>query len=331
MVRLTVIEIANAKEFASIAERLPGANHRHRYRLRDPAAASDGPLLSRHVLRAVGALQVSQVWEQRGTEVGIDEPGIPAYCFSMLHAGGMRLSLPGRAEAAEGGPARGLIHAGHDGTHALTLDGTTRTNLWVARTALDGALAAQLGGVPRSPLAFRPEIDWTTGAGSSVGRLLCHATAELERPDGMGAQPLALAAFTDLFVQTVLTGLPHNHSEQLAEPRTMGTPRHLRQAEAFMRAEAGRPIRLEDIATAAGCSVRSLHDAFRRFRDTTPHQALQQVRLEMAAAELRRGEDPVTAVARRYGFTHPGRFATLYARRYGQRPREHRESGSLDK
>lgn len=333
MVRLTMIEIGSVAGFGTLAERLPDANRRHRYRLRDPAAvaaAPDGPALCRHVLRAVGALQVSQVTERCGTEVGIEEPGIPAYCFSMLHAGGMRLSLPGRTEAVEGGPARGLIHSGHHGTRAVTRDGTTRTNLWVARTVLDSALAAQLGEVPRAPLAFQPEINWSTGTGLSIGRLLFHAAAELERSDGMGAQPLALAAFTDLFVQTVLIGLPHNHSDRLLGLQAVGTPRHLRRAEAFMRSAARQPVRLRDIAEAAGCSVRSLHDAFRKFRETTPHQALQQIRLERAAADLQQGGETVGEVARRYGFTHAGRFAALYARRYGHRPQRWRDARAAD-
>ena len=326
MAQLTVVEIANVAGFDALTEQLP--NKRHRYRLRDPASVSAGELpLCRHVLRRAGCLQINRVDELFGTEVGIEEPGIPAYCFATLHSGAMALFLPGRAEAVEGGPARGLIHGGQDGTRALTQNGTVRTNIWVAHAAVERAMSAQLGEVLRTPVIFRPEIDWTAGAGLSVQRLVVHAAAEFERPDGMSVQPLALAAFTDLFVQAVLTGLPHSHSERLLQARATATPRHLRRAEAFMRASADQPVNLADIAAAANCSVRSLHSAFGQFRETTPHKALQTIRLERAAADLQRCEETVAVVARRYGFSHPGRFATLYARRYGQRPRGRRDTG----
>ena len=53
-------------------------------------------------------------------------------------------------------------------------------------------------------------------------------------------------------------------------------------------AQADAQIGLAEVATAAGCSVRSLQNAFRLFRGTTPHRALQLVRLERAREALRR-------------------------------------------
>ncbi|MBO1081710.1 helix-turn-helix transcriptional regulator [Roseomonas haemaphysalidis] len=325
--RLTTIEIADAADFHALSERLPDSNKRHCYRLRDPAAAAEaGPPLSRHVLRAAGTLQVSQVMERLGTQVLIHEPGIPAFCFSTLHTGAMSLSVPNSPEVVEGRPERGLIHGGQGGTRALTANGTARTNLWVAGAAIQDALVMLLDDVPHGALAFQPVVDWTTGAGPSVRRLLDHAAAEFECADGMGVQPLVLAGFTDLFVHTVLAGLPHSHSERLARQRADTAPRHLRQAEAFMRAHATQPIRLADVALAVGCSLRSLQNAFRAFRGTTPHAALLGIRLELARTALHRGEDVVAAVARRHGFSNVGRFAAAYARRFGERPQRTRGS-----
>jgi transcriptional regulator GlxA family with amidase domain len=68
--------------------------------------------------------------------------------------------------------------------------------------------------------------------------------------------------------------------------------------------------------------VRNLNGVFRRFRSTTPLAALRAIRLDAVRNAL---QDPGTgastaAIARRYGFTNPARFATAYRRRFGEAP-----------
>ena len=315
-----VVEVFDGAGLRELSELFPYGNA-HRYRLRDPAATPFGPVaMSRYINRKAGDLQVSAVTEQLGTAWGLVEPGIEAFCFCNLRSGAMALTPPGAAEASVGGPGQGLIHGGEGGLTALTEDGTARTNLWVTRVQMEAALSAGLEDRLREPLRFHTAVDWAAPGAAAVRRLLLHAEAEFARADGLTAQPMALAAFTELFVQTALRELPHSYSERLLRPQAVATPRQLRRAEAFMRQEAAAPIGLTDIAAAAGCSVRSLQDAFRRFRGTTPSQTLRQIRLERAAADLQRDEDTVTTVARRYGFSNISRFSALYLQRYGRRP-----------
>ncbi len=325
--QFTVVEILDATEFRALSERLPGDNRRHHYRLRDPAISSAGPL-SQHVLRIAGDLQVSWVAEQAATTVEVLEPGIPAHCFSTIESGQMALSVPSAPDWVESGPHHGLIHGGRGGTAALTLAGTDRTNLWVSSARIESALAANLDDAVREPVVFRPVVDWNGAGGRSVQRLLAHVSAEFEQAEGLATQPLALESFTDLFVHSVLNNLPHNYSERLAQELADTAPRHVRRAEAFMEAQAGSPVQLAEIAAAAGCSVRSLQNAFRRFRGTTPFEVLQRIRLERAQADLRQGDVAVDAVARRYGFSNAGRFAALYTRRFGEKPSRSRPSAS---
>ena len=92
-----------------------------------------------------------------------------------------------------------------------------------------------------------------------------------------------------------------------------------------MCAHADQAVSMQDVAEAAGCSLRSLHDAFRGWRDTTPLAALHRVRLERVRTELScPGDEPtplfVADVARRFGFTNRGRFLAAYARRFGEMP-----------
>jgi transcriptional regulator GlxA family with amidase domain len=62
---------------------------------------------------------------------------------------------------------------------------------------------------------------------------------------------------------------------------------------------------------------------FRKHLDETPTEHLRRVRLQrahldLAAAHL--GSTTVSEVARRWGFSHTGRFAVLYRETYGVSP-----------
>jgi transcriptional regulator GlxA family with amidase domain len=104
----------------------------------------------------------------------------------------------------------------------------------------------------------------------------------------------------------------------------MAAPAYVRRAEAFIAAHAMEPIRMAEIAAAAGCSVRTLGEAFRRFRGKTTLQVLHTIRLDQARAVLARGEAglSVAQVARRFGFTNAGRFNVAYQHLFGPAPAE---------
>ena len=97
-----------------------------------------------------------------------------------------------------------------------------------------------------------------------------------------------------------------------------------------MHANAGNPIRMEQVAVAAGCSVRTMGAVFRHFRDTTPLAALHAIRLERVRSELCQNamRGSIAEIARRYGFTNSSRFTTAYRRRFGVTPLHTAEWGA---
>lgn len=114
------------------------------------------------------------------------------------------------------------------------------------------------------------------------------------------------------------------HAERL--PRGYGQPgnKHLRTAVEFIHAHAHEPLTVASIAHAAGFSVRGLQEAFHRVLDRTPMQYVRVVRLNRTHAELRAmdpGSTTVADVARRWGFTHVGRFSSTYAAHFGEYPK----------
>jgi AraC-like DNA-binding protein len=321
-----VLDPTEMDERSLISGRLPGPNTAIRYTLRDGGSRGAGSqqLLTRLATRAVGDVRLSHAADRYGTKVDIVDPGMDAYCFSMLRTGRMGVITADGRETIATDEASGWVHSGDGRTRVLTEDGTTRSNIWIATHRFQAVVQACLGDRMREPLVFEPRLDWAAGAGASLARLVSHLACELQQPDGIATNQRALAAFTDLFVHTALRGLPHNYSERLLRQGDGVAPKYVRRAESYIREHAEEAISMQDLAAAAGCSVRALQLAFRRFRDTTPHAALNHMRLDLARATLARGDVAVTSVARRFGFTNGGRFTAAYARRFGERPSDTR-------
>jgi AraC-like DNA-binding protein len=101
----------------------------------------------------------------------------------------------------------------------------------------------------------------------------------------------------------------------------------VRRARAHIEEHLRDPITAAELAHAAGSSVRSLQIAFRRELGQTPLEHVREARLVAARAELlsapqaEGGALPtVAAVSHRWGFLNPGRFSSLYRRRFGEYP-----------
>jgi transcriptional regulator GlxA family with amidase domain len=98
----------------------------------------------------------------------------------------------------------------------------------------------------------------------------------------------------------------------------------VRRAVDFIEANLDREMTLSEIAAASGIGPRGLQAAFLRHRDTTPTAYARRVRMERAHRELRAadpaGRDTVPAIAARWGFADPGRFATAYQQTYRHPP-----------
>jgi AraC-like DNA-binding protein len=110
-------------------------------------------------------------------------------------------------------------------------------------------------------------------------------------------------------------------------PREVLVPRQarIRAAIEYLHEHVAEPVRITDVAAAAGLSVRSVQEGFQRVVGCSPMQYLQRVRLECVRADLLVStptERTVAEVARPWGFSHLGRFAAAYAAAFGEYPRE---------
>ena len=278
--------------------------------------------------RRLGSMTISSGGDRFAAQVDIGGGGIDSFCFSAMVHGRAGLIQNGTETTWSG--ADGIVFRATPGTRLLVGDINARENLWIEASTPEHALEGLLGNRLRERLAFKPAFNWTRGLAASVKGQIDFLMHEMKRQGGVGDNPVALASLTDLLVSLVLRGVPHNYLERLEGGRSGAVPAYVRRAEDFMRANAAVPIRMEDVAAAACCSVRTLGSVFRRFRDTTPLAALHAIRLEQVHAELRHGGTGGSAadVARCYGFTNPGRFAAAYRRRFGETPSETARRGS---
>jgi AraC-like DNA-binding protein len=96
-----------------------------------------------------------------------------------------------------------------------------------------------------------------------------------------------------------------------------------RSVQDFIEMNFHHPIHLEDLCRHSGVGIRTVQRCFREYFDLSVTDYLKTVRLDSAYRELMAaddGEESVTNIALRNGFTHLGRFSVAYHVRFGEPP-----------
>jgi AraC-like DNA-binding protein len=227
-------------------------------------------------------------------------------------------------------PGRATIVDGARNTHGRLYGNRRHLTAFIDTDRLTAVLTTLIERPVGDDLEFRPHLDLDAGAGLTLMQLVETAYRGLQGSAPLRRAPLAIGALGDAIAHLLLEAVPHRYSDELARPAALPAPRHVKWAIEFMQAHLGEPITLADIAAAARVSVRTLQEGFRRFRTTTPMAYLQELRLAAVHRELTEAPPTVTVadVALRLGFTHLGRFAAEYKRRFGQLPSQTLRNGS---
>lgn len=178
-------------------------------------------------------------------------------------------------------------------------------------------VAAERGGWNRAPLEFKPH-HVPEGAPLAAWWLVVRAIA----PEILGSTgPVSLEREQELVrfaAAGLLTAVPH---WPVGQGREAPARTRLTKAEAFLLDHIAERISVDDVAQAAGMSVRGLQGAFQRIHGVSPLFYLKGIRLLLAREQLESGEaESVAAVARSVGLTHLGRFAASYKAEFGQLP-----------
>lgn len=119
-------------------------------------------------------------------------------------------------------------------------------------------------------------------------------------------------------------GLPKTAgAEPFAGRHRMPRERIIERTRQLIESRAGAPVHLQEMATAAGVSERTLHNAFREQLGLSPQRFHRAWVLNAARRELHRpGPDSrrVTDVLARLGVWEWGRFSRDYQRLFGELP-----------
>ncbi|WP_188804366.1 AraC family transcriptional regulator [Citricoccus zhacaiensis] len=196
--------------------------------------------------------------------------------------------------------------------------------LKIPRVTLEQEFEALTGMPVGEPLRFDGDLDLAS-PGGQAWRATVQALAQgLDPTSPISTHPLLSGPLTQAAARGLLLAARHNHSHLLHTPAPTEPPETIKAALEFMHANADQPLSAEDMARAAGVSVRSLQAGFRKHLDTTPVAALRRIRLDRARQDLSSSPPGtrVAAIAERWGFRHVGRFAIHFAQAFGESPSE---------
>jgi AraC-like DNA-binding protein len=106
--------------------------------------------------------------------------------------------------------------------------------------------------------------------------------------------------------------------------RPVPTERHLLRARDLVDSSYATPLRVRDLARAAGLSPAHFSREFRRAFGDSPHGYLLTRRLERAAALLRTTDRSIPEICFAVGLRSVGSFTTSFTRAYGRSPAAYR-------
>jgi len=192
--------------------------------------------------------------------------------------------------------------------------------------AVGAALARLPGAAPAAETSFELTMNTRQGPGRTWIEQLLVLARQPGGQDGLLAHPLVAAPLAESLVNGFLLAAVHSRSVAVAAAAADSEPTRpatVNQAIRLMEADLRAPWAVAELAARCGVSARALQLGFQRHVGLSPLSYLRDARLRRADAELREAAGPydtVAAVARRWGFTHPGRFAAAYEAKYGQPP-----------
>ncbi|MBY5835141.1 AraC family transcriptional regulator (plasmid) [Rhizobium leguminosarum] len=231
-------------------------------------------------------------------------------------------SFEGMREQIYSVPARGTILEAGRAAGARLFGPRRHFGLFVDQAKIISHLTHMIERTISGDIDFQPHIDLTSGPGLVFQQLVSSLHRGLSGDGPLQRSPLAVSSLCDAAIYLLLETCPNRFSNELALPAPAPAPRHVKWAIDFMQEHIGEPISLNDIALAAKVSVRTLQQGFRQFRDTTPMSYLQDLRMAAAHRDLLESDEKqaIADIALRWGFTHLGRFAAEYRKRFGQLP-----------
>ena len=194
-----------------------------------------------------------------------------------------------------------------------------------------GFLAVQ--GVAKNPLlAALPRLFKVDMRGSSAAWLESSMRFAAQEADGSrpgGATVLSKLSEL-LFVEAIrryVDTIPEDRKGWLGGLRD----RFVARALALMHERPSHPWTVEELANRIGMSRSALAQRFTDLLDMPPMHYLAQWRLQLAAQQMRTGNQPLAAIAEQVGYDSEAAFSRAFKREFGSPPATWRRNGGRAK
>lgn len=203
--------------------------------------------------------------------------------------------------------------------------GTRKILVRIDQALLEQTCAQHLGHSLREPLRFDVELPLTCDRGTNLANLILFLHDQVNARESIYRSPLMLTNLEQTVMTSLLLSQKSNYYEELSSPAPSISPGFVKRVVDYIEVYADQPLTVDDLASYAAVSTRSLYAGFKKYRNTTPMALLRFVRMKRAHKDLElpgSANVTVTKVALNWGFAHLGRFTAEYKKTFGESPSE---------
>ena len=165
-----------------------------------------------------------------------------------------------------------------------------------------------------------PEIDLLSAEGWRVKQLMTLMRQEFEQAVKTKSNHLADTPLAGATIDAVLAYYRQRENMGSYCDTYQVLPAQLRQCVLYIEDHLDGDLSVPTLVKQTNVSERTLFNLFHRFLDSTPKSYVRQQRLHNSRNLLLAGDVSVAEAAQKSGFTHMGRFSSLYRKRYGDNP-----------
>lgn len=324
-VLMSAAEVSDARRSVSIRNhhveesRVVGARvfHPHNVAILGPASG-----FALHIDGVdLGAVTLGWLWW--GTQVQIDTAELDdAYQLNIPMRGTLETSCGSERIVAT--TTRAAVYR-HDRPTTMRgfADGLDRVlAVKIDRSTAERHLATMLNRPAVDPIQFDLAINLSDRQCGQWWSMLRDLAVQLRHPESICLHPLMAHSLAASIMTGLLVAARHNYTDALYADTIGVRAPTIQRAVDYIEDHLGEPLHVTAIAAHARLSVRALQEGFQSALGTTPMRYVRQARLRRARFDLRAAstDDGVTQIAHRWGFTHLGRFASLYRQTFGESP-----------